>query len=138
MPTSIGRCDRVRLAHHDRVHRKITPNDLTGLMTQPGRTRVGSSYLWIIPLAFGLVGIVGFAKFRVVMTAWSAIASSTLGTTLFAMILTVGVCGSIASAVFWCVCQQELRSSRSHRAAIRHYLAMHDVQGSNAARRRAA
>ena len=137
MPTT-SRHRRIGSTYRDQVHRKTAPGDLTGLMTRPQQTRLGSSYLWIAPLVVGTIGVAWYAKFHVVMAAWSAIASSALGTMLFAIALTVGVCGSIASAVIWWACQQELRASRNHRAAIREYLAMHGTQGSDGERRQAA
>jgi len=133
-----SRHPRIGSVYRDQVHRKTTPGDLTGLMTQPQPTKVGGYYVWLIPLAVGLIGIAGVAKFRFMIAAWSVIASSALGTVLFAIALTVGVCGSIAGAVIWWTCQQELRTSRNHRAEIREYLAAHGTQGTDADQRQAA
>lgn len=138
MPTPTGHPQRIRLASHDRVHRNVTRSDLTGLMTRPQRTRLGGSYLWIIPLVIGIVGIVSYAKLQVVAEAWSAIASSALGTTLFAIALTVGVCGSIASAVIWWALQQEHWAMTIHRTAIHQYLSTHGAQGARKEPRLAA
>jgi hypothetical protein len=81
--------------------------------------------LWIIPLVVGLAGAVGYVKFHVVVAAWSAIASSALGALLFAIGLTLCVCGSIAGAVIWWAFRQEHRSMMLHRAAVRQYLLIH-------------
>ena len=135
----ISRNARVGSAYRDQVHRKTLPGEVTGLMTQPQRTRFGSSYMWVAMLLVGTLGAaICLYKFRVVMAAWSAIASSALGTMLFAIALTVGVCGSIASAVIWWVIQRELRASRNQREAMREYLAVQGAQGSEPERRQAA
>lgn len=138
MRTATSRNRKIHSGLCEPVHCKIAPSDSTGLLTRPQRTKWGSSYLWIAPLAVGLIGVIGYASFHTVVAEWLAIASSALGTVLFAIVLTIAVCGSIASAVIWWACQQELQANTNHQATMRQYPAMHGAQNTNAERRRAA
>jgi hypothetical protein len=77
-------------------------------------------------------------EFDIVRAAWATIASSALGTTIFAIALTVGVCGSIAIAVIWRACQQEHRDMMIHRSAMGRYLSIHDGRTTHQEPRQAA
>jgi hypothetical protein len=129
---------RIGSAYRDFLHRTKLQDDVPGQKTRPQRTGLTSPLMWIAPLLIGTVGAFICYEFRVAIASWSLVASSALGNMLPAILLTIGVCGSIASAVIWWVFQQELRANRNHREEMREYLAAHGTQESEPDQRQAA
>jgi hypothetical protein len=111
---------------------------------QPAATSMQRSSLRLASLAlpFSLTLVVAsvayYFRFSIAQSIWTVASLPAVASTLFAIVLTVGVCGSIASAVIWWACRRELRASRIHQTEIPQNLAMHGTHRTNEERRQAA
>ena len=114
---------RVRGTHQASAH------EITGVIRKRAVKGTGGYYVWLFLTAAGLFGAMGYLKLRAAFAVLSSFASSAMGVMLFAIVLTIGVCGSLACAVIWWACKRELLDTVQHRESMRRYLA---VQGSHA------
>jgi len=72
------------------------------------------------------------------VAAWSVVASPAVSAGLFGIVLTLGVCGALASAAIWWICLRELRANQRLQATMREFLDRHAQGQSDPENRQAA
>jgi hypothetical protein len=123
---------------HVGVRRETSRTDQSGVIATQRTTFRRASFVLPTVLTLAAAGAAYYFRFSIAHSIWPIVSSPAIASILFAIVLTIGVCGSIASAVIWWVCRGELRASLIQRTAIRQNLAVHGNQISNEERRQAA
>jgi len=79
-----------------------------------------------------------YFRFSIAHNIGTAVSSPVIGSMLLAIVLTVGVCGSLACGVIWWICQRELRANERYRAEFKQDPAVHFQPQTNTSHRNAA
>lgn len=127
-----------RNTRHDGTRRETSRADQAGVTATHRTTVRRASFVLPILLTLAAASVMYYFRFSIAHNIWTAASSPAIGSVLLAMVLTVGVCGSLACGVIWWICQRELRANVRHRAELKQHPAVHCQPQTNTSHRDAA